>query len=146
MAKAKNLLFNINEKTGCFEVISHAPGADGYPKFYKNRKYIVASRYMYELYKGPIPEGLIIRHTCDNRICVNPAHLLVGTYQDNSNDAIERGRTLTGEKNHSAKLTIERVREIRTSQESNKSLADRFGVVPQTVFNIRKGKRWKKVA
>lgn len=49
-------------------------------------------RMAYELYYGPILDGLVVRHTCDNPPCVNPLHLKVGTYADNTRDAMERGR------------------------------------------------------
>jgi hypothetical protein len=48
---------------------------------------------------GPIPEGKIVRHTCDNPPCVNPAHLLVGTRHDNAQDRVDRRRTYLGRSN-----------------------------------------------
>lgn len=51
-----------------------------------------AHRVVYEWLAGPIPDGLILRHTCDNPPCVNPAHLIPGTYADNTRDSMERGR------------------------------------------------------
>lgn len=51
-----------------------------------------AHRVMWEMVNGPIPDGLLVRHTCDQRNCVNPDHLLLGTQRDNHADAIARGR------------------------------------------------------
>lgn len=58
-----------------------------------------AHRFSYERYKGPIPTGKIIMHTCDNPPCVNPEHLLIGTRGDNNRDAMLKGRRPSG-KNH----------------------------------------------
>lgn len=62
--------------------------SSGYGAFYTGQNNVQAHRVSYELYKGPIPEGLLVLHTCDNRICVNPDHLYVGTNTDNM---IDRG-------------------------------------------------------
>lgn len=50
------------------------------------------NRFMWEHHNGPIPKGLIVRHTCDVSLCVNPAHLLIGTHIDNATDRDTRGR------------------------------------------------------
>jgi hypothetical protein len=67
-------------------------GISGYGRFWaKGRKYR-AHRFSYETYKGEIPEGLLVLHSCDNPRCVNPDHLRVGTNYDNCQDKIARNR------------------------------------------------------
>lgn len=76
--------------------------AKGYGQFKWNGKNVAAHRMAYTLAYGSIPEGLLIRHTCDNPPCVNPNHLLVGTDADNVRDMMERGRHASAAKYPSA--------------------------------------------
>lgn len=64
----------------------------GYGKFSMNSKFIVASRASYILFKGPIGEGKLICHTCDNPPCVNPEHLWEGSASENQLDSVKKGR------------------------------------------------------
>lgn len=95
-----------------------------------------AHRASYVQHHGPIPDGLVVRHKCDNKACFNPAHLEVGTHYDNACDAFERGQA-------KRKLTDMEAAVIRESSESNRKLAKRFGVSPTTVFHIKKGNKWR---
>jgi hypothetical protein len=85
-----------------------------------------------------------VLHSCDNRLCCNPAHLRNGTAAENAADAVARGRMSPrrGELNTRARLTEAAVLEIRTSADPNRKLADRFGVTTRTVRNARNGRSW----
>ena len=101
-----------------------------------------AARASYSLFCDEISEGLMIRHTCDTPLCVNPDHLLPGTAQENSDDMDARGRRQLGSKTHNAKLTEEQVTEILLSKQKQKDLAAKFGVSRATICVIKKRKNW----
>lgn len=128
--------------TGCWEWTSHK--RNGYGLFYVESKSKSAHRVSYELFKGQIPKGFVVRHKCDNPGCVNPAHLLVGTMKDNAMDRESRGRRdVKGEQIGTSKLTAGDVLEIRASSEDHKVLAERYGVSHHHIWNVRSGKSWK---
>lgn len=79
--------------TPCYDCISHKPTADGYLMICKYHIYIRMHRFIYEEMFGAIEDNLIVLHDCDNRKCINPEHLRVGTFADNNNDRNKRGRT-----------------------------------------------------
>ena len=105
-----------------------------------------AHRVSWLLHEGPIPESLCVLHKCDNRVCVNPDHLFLGTKKDNSDDMIRKGRDhkrpLPGEENGMSKLTAEQVQLIRSSAEGPVSLGRKLGVHYRHIWAIRKGIRW----
>lgn len=98
--------------SGCWEFSGHLD-PDGYGVITKGRAPYRAHRAAYEVWTGAIPEGHLIRHTCDNRRCINPAHLLIGLPADNSQDAVERQRMANGERHGMHKLTDEEVNAMR---------------------------------
>ena len=110
-----------------------------------------AHRLMYELKHGPIPDGLVLRHSCDNPSCINDMHLTPGTQKQNVADMFERGRAnrATGENHGRAKLTREQVEAIRRRYVPGKrgfgtrSLAKEFGVAQSTLRAIVSGEHWK---
>lgn len=120
----------------------------GYGRFqYEGRLLKSAHRVAYELAVGPIPVGLLVRHTCDNPPCCNPAHLELGTNADNASDRDTRGRLgeRRGEANGNARLNEQQVREIRAAAAS-RGLAAVYGVSPVTIQAIRARRIWKHVA
>jgi hypothetical protein len=131
---------------GCWEWTSTL-NANGYGRFCTQREKIAAHRFAYELVKGQIPEGLHIRHLCHNRLCVNPAHLLVGTPKDNAQDALDAGRFSRGNVNGNSKLDDETVRYIRQNPDNLKgrALAAKFGISPATVSGVQNGRVWRHV-
>ncbi len=106
----------------------------------------LAPRVSWEIFKGDIPKRLFVLHECDNPACVNPDHLFLGNQMDNLKDMIAKGRAkkrgLRGEEHNQHILTEIQVKEIRDSQEKGVDLANRYGVVPTTISDIRKGKSW----
>ncbi|QBG78459.1 HNH endonuclease [Gordonia phage Walrus] len=109
---------------------------------------IFAHRLAYIAWNGPIPDGLLVRHQCDNPPCINPDHLLVGTHSDNTHDAVSRERHAHGESHGGAKLTETDVRELRAAHRSGstyRELAARYGLNRYTVGRIVRGERWASV-
>lgn len=103
-----------------------------------------AHRVAWELTNGPIPDKHMVLHTCDVRMCVNPAHLYVGTGQDNANDAKTRGKRLFGLSRHQKAITAEQVAELRErAQRGEKApdLAIAYGIARSTAINIIRGRR-----
>lgn len=91
---------------------------------------------------GPRPEGLVVLHSCDVRSCCEPSHLSWGTQQQNNREAWDRGRQLSGEDHHQARLTDEQVAEVvRRCRvgEHPKRLAEEFGVDWSLVYAWRRG-------
>lgn len=107
-----------------------------------------AHRLGWELVNGPIPDGLLACHKCDNPRCVNPEHLFLGTHADNSADMARKGRASRGEGRYNAVLTDDLVRKIRArfeKGESQASIKSDLGLEGYTVYRIVRRKSWKHV-
>lgn len=109
------------------------------------RQDTTAHRVIWTHHHGAIPEDLIVRHKCDNPPCVNIDHLELGTRADNTADREKRGRSARGNRYPQAKLTPEKVREIRrrrTEGEQTKALAADYGVSDSTIRGVIHGLYW----
>lgn len=105
--------------------------AYGYGWVRHGSKTLLAHRAAYEVAHGPIPDGMVVRHSCDNPECTNPAHLLLGTHADNVADKVARGRQHRGEKHPFTKVKdadLQVARQLRAQGMSWASISRRFGV------------------
>lgn len=106
----------------------------GYGSVRINYKHYRAHRAAWEMYRGPIPEGMCVLHKCDTRLCVNPDHLFLGDHADNNLDMMRKGRMHT-------KLSEEDVRAIRgIVGRTHVDVAREYGVTPEHIGRIRNGK------
>lgn len=144
--RSNKLDFNIN-KSGCFVVTSHKATSNGYPSVYYERESVSMHRKVYTEMFGDIPKGYVVRHKCDNKKCVNPEHLEVGTYKQNSQDMVDRNRHSYGEKNKMSKLRESDVIAIRENKKglSNRDLTNLYNVSESTIIRAKTGKSWKHV-
>lgn len=141
---------------------SGALNDSGYGMVTYNQKVQKAHRISWLIFKGEIPLKKLICHHCDNRKCVNPKHLYIGTHQDNSRDAVNRRRywygeewrkrnqvvlNRVGEKHHNSKLTLNSVKDIFELKElglSQVEIGSIFGVSYSTIGEVLRGQIWSK--
>jgi hypothetical protein len=145
IGRARDIKYIVNEM-GCHEVTSHYQGDNGYCYKKVEGKLVGIHRLVYEEHNGSIPDGMVVRHICDNPPCVNPAHLILGTHIDNVADRVARNRSAIGTRNGRSKLDPDKVRVIREDTVSSTAdLARKYGVDQATLQRARDGRTWKKV-
>jgi hypothetical protein len=141
----KEITWDVDEN-GCWNCTSHKPNGGGYPRgSASNYKNILINRIMYEREYGKIQGGLFVLHKCDNRMCINPEHLFLGTNLDNIHDMYNKGRNkfLFGEDSPMAKLTEKQAIEIKESKGlSQRELAAKYNISRSQIKAIRAGTRW----
>lgn len=131
----------------CWPWIGQIMKDTGYGRLSIANKPHSAHRLSFLIHHGVIDPDLLVMHSCDNRVCVNPAHLSQGTDADNITDAVVKGRLQKGERNGMAKLTESEVLEIRRAfMDGDKTMAELAALhnvwVP-CIWRIIKGTRWK---
>ena len=123
---------------------------NGYGRACVDRKSVGAHRRSWELLNGPIPDGMYVCHSCDNRKCVRPGHLFLGTPAENMQDMVDKGRSLSGSRNHNSKLTETEVVEIRERYAAGgitqAELARQYGVVEGCIWNVIHNRVFREVA
>ena len=99
MAVKTNIVERIERNAGelrdgeCWETTYKCQGRGGHIHVRSGDQLVYLHRVAWEAHNAePIPEGMIVRHTCDNPACINPEHLVLGTHKDNTADMINRGR------------------------------------------------------
>jgi hypothetical protein len=143
---------------GCFNT--------GYGQFFANNHRYTASHFSWIIHHGPVPKGKEVMHNCpdgDNKKCVNPAHLLIGTREEHAADRVRKGQTPTGERNArythpettargskvgSSKLTEKQVRialKRLSNGESGASIARDLNCTKGNIYHIKHNRKWKHI-
>lgn len=148
--KQKILNSHTVSPTGCWEWTGGVFRKSGRARIATGVRTTNAARVSYIAFKRQAIGELLVCHSCDNVLCVNPNHLWLGTEADNSQDMADKGRTKQqdGEMNTSAKLNENQVRDIRSRQrdgELQKNLAKEFGVSPSLIGMICRRIIWTHV-
>lgn len=115
---------------------------NGYGEIWSRDRHLYAHRMSWKLHYGLIPKGVSVLHHCDNRACVNPKHLFLGTQADNMTDMVGKGRQSKGEERPTAKLTQEQVLAIRNDPRSERTLGRIYGVCHASIGRVKRRKRW----
>jgi len=142
----------VNKSAGCWEWTGGTNGygygvlaiAHGRPR--------LAHRLSWELAHGPVPDGLCVLHRCDNRLCIRPDHLFIGTRSENTKDRHDKGRTARGESFTPSKLTAAQAADIRAryaaipryARGRMRPLLREFGIAQSTLYSIVNEQTWRR--
>ena len=148
VTKDKSDLFwskvSAGDKSACWPWLGYQ-NKHGYGQYKLARKARWAHRVAYALHHNTEPDGLVIRHSCDNPSCCNPHHMLTGSLADNVADRVARQRSAFGTKNCNAKLTEDAVRKIRKDSRPVQVIADEYGVHYSNISRVRRNESWTHV-
>jgi len=140
---------HVRRSSGCWEWTGTCRDKLGYgvfsTTFYPRQKRDASHRIAWMLMRGDIPDGKMVCHSCDNPPCCNPDHLFIGTHQDNMNDMVNKGRSTKGMAARNRKIDSDAVLDIRSSKESCRALAMKYGISEQHAWKIRNRLKWAHV-
>lgn len=160
MAKASHPLPNLDREfwikfnrrvkksdSGCWIWTGGRHHTRGYGVLRVETRFVLAHRVAYYLRTGVDPGEKCVLHSCDNRLCVNPAHLRLGDHRENMYDCFKKGRFTKGEASQTAKLTEGAVRLIRqfAGKISVSEMAETFKVSTTTIYAVINGRTWRHV-
>ncbi len=136
--------------SGCWIWTGMRHHGSQYGVFCFRRKSVRAHRASWEIYRGPVENGMCVLHKCDVPMCVNPDHLFVGTQLENIADRHSKGRTKSaiGSRQHLSKLSerdIPAIRQRRAAGETLARIAKDFGVTKHAIHGVVTGKTWAHV-
>ena len=151
MSPEERFWSRVNKTKSCWLWTGTIRGKSGYGCLEINSKLTSAHRYSWTLSKGNIPDDLFVLHKCDNKLCVRPEHLFLGTQADNNKDRATKNRSWhpTGELHPIHVLTESQVREIRAiyakGTMSQRDIARLYDVAQWTVGKILNHKTWSHI-
>lgn len=121
---------------------SGAGKGNGYGAFNLSGTPEQAHRVAYRLFSGEIPDGIDVCHSCDNRWCVNPEHLFLGTRSENMADCVRKGRAAGGRRRHLKEQDLQEVRRLLMAGERVPKVSRITGVSEGVIRNIGHGKSY----
>lgn len=139
---------DIRTESECWEWIA-SKRSGGYGQFSICGKGFKSNRVAYRIAYGPFDESLFVLHKCDNRGCVNPAHLFLGTHKENMSDMVKKKRAASGENHGRATLSEKDVVDIvelyNSGQHTHNSIAAIYDVDAPAIYKILNGRTWSRV-
>lgn len=130
-------VFPMPKEIGCW-MWTGSTNKQGYGQIRFGGKLRLSTHVSLDLFSNGLPDGMCALHKCDTPLCVNPDHLFVGTQKDNMKDMSSKGRANGG----SRKMTIEQVKTIRSSKQTQTSIASEYGLTQSAVSRILNNKTW----